>query len=861
MHRLGAVAVVLLVLCAGCQRTASQSQSQGLTEWQGDTTVPLLADKSTKAGSVRAWFEGGRLNVQVSADAPWSLAETQLDVQDDWSQLPQTKTHNPIPGHFAYQQSQAAGTQSYTFQIDPSALHGPRLALALHADLVGPGGSAGAWAAGTRFTERGNWATWFALDTQVESVSAEGDSWQLLNDRGILPDGTPYEQSLFLLQNEAGVTGAPLPSEIADDLGSYLNADDTFLVVNQSIVDEIVASEKAGQLTPALAAIAEEQETVGKLSKKCPAVKVTHSTSIDVTTPYEKDFSLGEDYSGTISASGDLALHGGTEVQMWKVRFKLLFWCIPYAALFDHLHAWGSASVGQGGAISGSVTRTWSWEKEVKDIQLKPLDFFVGPIWVHVPLHVPIVAGLDIETALSGTAAYASQQRATGSFDYMCTPGCRGTSSYSVPSLPLPDVLNGSVSAQLKPDLWVDAALNASLYWNRFLNAQVGVRPKLRGDLWGYYGNACGDADGDGQPEVVSALTADLDFQVFVTWQWQAFNGTPHKNDDVWHTQRWHLLFKDLIGSSAMSPMLAGPANAQIGASTDYQVKMRPCWPYGDAVAYQLDWGDGATQDLQGAPGDWTAAAHAWANAGTERLELRALRDSHGRTLDRSTARSVEVQLAPVVPVPSTGLKLWLRADEGVEETSGQISRWVDQSGNGNDAFMPTAARRPVLAPGELNGKPVVRFDGAQSLFLTDLLQLPQATVFVVARNGRLDDQFNMILGPAGNADNLQLRFENGTDVLLVTPDVFTANIGDNRTYLALAVRYDGATWSVFRDGNIRSSYDAASGTWSLNQVGAWYSTYFMTGEIAEVMAYDRPLTESERAAVNAYLRTKYNLP
>ena len=37
--------------------------------------------------------------------------------------------------------------------------------------------------------------------------------------------------------------------------------------------------------------------------------------------------------------------------------------------------------------------------------------------------------------------------------------------------------------------------------------------------------------------------------------------------------------------------------------------------------------------------------------------------------------------------IPTTGLQLWLRADAGVDTLNGTVSRWHDQSGNGNDAI------------------------------------------------------------------------------------------------------------------------------------------------------------------------------
>jgi hypothetical protein len=44
-------------------------------------------------------------------------------------------------------------------------------------------------------------------------------------------------------------------------------------------------------------------------------------------------------------------------------------------------------------------------------------------------------------------------------------------------------------------------------------------------------------------------------------------------------------------------------------------------------------------------------------------------------------------------------------------------------------------------------------------------------------------------------------------------------------------------------------------------QIGAWYSQYFMIGDLAELVIYDRALSAGELAETNSYLRAKYALP
>jgi len=216
--------------------------------------------------------------------------------------------------------------------------------------------------------------------------------------------------------------------------------------------------------------------------------------------------------------------------------------------------------------------------------------------------------------------------------------------------------------------------------------------------------------------------------------------------------------------------------------------------------------------------------------------------------------------------IPRVGLHLWLRADAGVIPADGSsIARWLDQSSNGRNASMATVTRQPSLVGGALNGLPVVRFLGAQSLVLEILSTPTEFSFFVVGKNSMPSESFSMILGKSDNAPNHQLRWENGSQALFVTHNAGTiiiSPIGNTRIYHALSARYDGATMTWYRDGNATSSSAyTASAPWTIAQVGAWSSTDFLVGDLAEVIIYDRALSEVERESVNIYLQRKYSLP
>ncbi|WP_437723085.1 carboxypeptidase regulatory-like domain-containing protein [Sorangium sp. So ce861] len=215
---------------------------------------------------------------------------------------------------------------------------------------------------------------------------------------------------------------------------------------------------------------------------------------------------------------------------------------------------------------------------------------------------------------------------------------------------------------------------------------------------------------------------------------------------------------------------------------------------------------------------------------------------------------------------PPAGMKLWLRADTGVTASAGKVSSWQDQSGNGLNGTMAVASRQPSLVASALSGKPVIRFDGAQSLGITSPIQPATFTIFIVGKNSKTSEGFSIILGPGGSTPNNQFRWENGSQALLVGigngMPIIRTTIGDTRAYHALSARYDGATMAVFRDGRPISTHSfATTGPWVLGQIGAWYSSDFMVGDLAELLVYDTALSETDRSSVNSYLRDKYALP
>jgi len=489
-----------------------------------------------------------------------------------------------------------------------------------------------------------------------EEVIAEGKTWQLKKISGYAIDDNNefYSREVFTLNGPQAIFELPLPESIQKDLYESLSEEElkedgnVSFSIDKQIVDEIAISEKLGEPTPYLKEIAEkeaaeEQQALGGFAAKssCGDQTITKSKGFSLNKPISLSQNFGAGFSGSLSSTGSIQGSATGQLVLTKKRAKVWFVCVPYAVKFNHARAYGNVTVDTNSAINGTVNYAMSWEKQVAKPHLGSLNFFVGPIPVHIGFNLPIDVGLSVNAIVTGTVAYNGSQAATGSFDYTCTlSNCTGGSSYNLGSPYNPQPVTSSISGRIYPTLWAQVAVRAYLYSEWVAHAQVGVRPYLYGDLWGYYGNTCGDANGDGINETVSALTFNLDWQLFITARASALGSTKNWNN-LWSTNRRLVKFWDLIGSSALQPILTGPTNLATNTYGAYTTRMRPCWPYSNNITTQLNWGDGTSTSYISAPSTSVTRFKYWPTAGTRTVKATVLSDSHGRQINKSTSRSV----------------------------------------------------------------------------------------------------------------------------------------------------------------------------------------------------------------------------
>ena len=220
------------------------------------------------------------------------------------------------------------------------------------------------------------------------------------------------------------------------------------------------------------------------------------------------------------------------------------------------------------------------------------------------------------------------------------------------------------------------------------------------------------------------------------------------------------------------------------------------------------------------------------------------------------------------VQLPQDGMVLWLDAGKGITEGSG-VSKWEDQSGNGNHAAQATVSFQPTYIKDVLNDKPVVSFTGGEKYLRHSPILTDSYTAFYVLTLTESDENL-VYYYHAGSVNTGDLGFfaetknkEEGwgsagnvdTSVTVRTSELYPTPLDWRiHTHQPEALYKDGIEVVYARDDNVYAG--------GLTDIGSRsdHATLYFVGDIAEILVYDRILTVPEREMVENYLKAKYDL-
>ncbi len=231
------------------------------------------------------------------------------------------------------------------------------------------------------------------------------------------------------------------------------------------------------------------------------------------------------------------------------------------------------------------------------------------------------------------------------------------------------------------------------------------------------------------------------------------------------------------------------------------------------------------------------------------------------------TSKSVQLKLVPRPPVE--GAYLWLKAEDRVGEQDGRVVWWGD-AGNAGHEFGTHDAFRPIVERNALKGRPAIRFEGDDRFAGAPGGTLTQASIFTLVRFNSADNRNGYLytIGRDGSS---------GSQMTLARQSGRVAASYDGRfTPRSSAETLPGNEWLItehlFGLSNPRSQHLFVNGRHvlyhesahprsvdaSVFRIGDWLSNrHFLTGDIAEMLVYDRLLTREERWQMDNYLRER----
>jgi hypothetical protein len=240
------------------------------------------------------------------------------------------------------------------------------------------------------------------------------------------------------------------------------------------------------------------------------------------------------------------------------------------------------------------------------------------------------------------------------------------------------------------------------------------------------------------------------------------------------------------------------------------------------------------------------------------------------------TAAPLPVGLLPT-NLPK-GMILWLANDIGIEASGTGVSAWRDQSGNGADALQGVPASQPALVSGN-SGMKAVAFDGkadSMAIIGVPINSLTGMSVFIVssASIDVFDAGYGLkaILGWQESAawggtyfgayqTSAHFRFgttQAGNENSVPITFSRTQSFGLNEWV------HNGTSDSMLLNGQglgiFPGKQAAINGVTSAALLGSSLNNSFFSGEVSEVIVYNRALTDAERQAVELYLMGKYRL-
>jgi len=258
----------------------------------------------------------------------------------------------------------------------------------------------------------------------------------------------------------------------------------------------------------------------------------------------------------------------------------------------------------------------------------------------------------------------------------------------------------------------------------------------------------------------------------------------------------------------------------------------------------------------------------------------------HGRYISLPVAKWVSDNATATGGLPITsGLSVRFSASDlvatnmvgGALTHGATVNTWVDSA----SSVVANKAGSPIYKEHGIGGNPYVYFDGASKFDITYNAALHPAdkTVFIVANSTNSSVEAEQyVISTRESSDKgwtIRYRFGINNKIRLSLYNSGSDDVSDSTTTLVAGIpqlhahtidlQGDGTTHTklynrgVQEDTDTGDDYDIVDD--DSTQIGATGSTDYLTGNIYEIIVYNRILTTDEQEQVEGYLSSKYGIP
>lgn len=226
-------------------------------------------------------------------------------------------------------------------------------------------------------------------------------------------------------------------------------------------------------------------------------------------------------------------------------------------------------------------------------------------------------------------------------------------------------------------------------------------------------------------------------------------------------------------------------------------------------------------------------------------------------------------------PMIISGLKGWFDASDILTQTytGNEVSSWRDKSGNFNDLTQGIASSQPKTLTNSLNNLNTITFDG-----IDDYMVMPSGlysicngnnTTFVVSKRNIESGVANRVINMGvGTSSRYFIAYSNAIGgINYQSSNTTSQNVQingiTNTNFNIICGRRNSTTQGISINGSTEktNSLGANESGINLGYVGCSLSlTAFLQGQIAELIIYDKALSNTEKIQVEKYLSYKWRV-